>query len=94
MERMKIDDSATAVFPWDIHMNYDVIIFQNVNIKLNPCFIATIHTIHLPDMSVLFKTGVQCFHCPRAKVNTLFNSLASSIVEVVGKNAHFSTVEG
>ena len=74
MEHMKIGDSATAIFPWDIRMNYEVMIFQNVNIKLNPRFIGTIHTIHYLDMAVLLsKTGVQCFHCPRAKVNYIFN---------------------
>ena len=74
MERMKISDSATAIFPWDNRVNYDVMIFQNVNIKLNPRFIATIHTIHYPDMAILFsKTGVKCFYCARAKVNYIFN---------------------
>ena len=75
MERMKIGDSAAAIFPWDIRINYDVMIFQNVNIKLDPrFFIATIHTIHYPDMAIFFsKTGVKCFYCARAKVNYIFN---------------------
>ena len=52
MERMKIIDLATAIFSWDNRVNYDVMIFQNVNIKLNPRFIATIHTIHYPAVLI------------------------------------------
>ena len=75
MERDKIGDSATAISPWDIRMNYDVMIFQNVNIKPNPRFIAAIQTIYYPDTAILlFKTGVQCFYCARAKVNYIFHS--------------------